>query len=88
MAGDTDQFSPFAVSSDVSYQFYSGTIDWDLGWASLISSSSYTELEQHHLEDGTLAFGLPSFLVEDIPQDKFTQEVRLASRTAKDRSNG
>ncbi|HYD86133.1 MAG TPA: TonB-dependent receptor [Vitreimonas sp.] len=79
VAGETDQFSPFAVSSDVSYRILNGTIDWDLGWASLISSTSYSELEQHHLEDGTLAFGLPSFLVEDIPQDKTTQEVRLAS---------
>lgn len=79
VAGDTDQFSPFAVSSDVTYRIYNGTVDWDLGWASLISSTSYSELEQHHLEDGTLAFGTPSYLVEDIPQDKFTQEVRLAS---------
>lgn len=79
VAGETDQFSPFAVSSDVTYRILNGTIDWDLGWASLISSSSYSELEQHHLEDGTLAFGTPSFLLEDIPQDKFTQEVRLAS---------
>ena len=78
-AGDTDQFSPFDVTSDVTYRILNGTIDWDLGWASLISSTSYSELEQFHLEDGTLAFGLPSFLVESIPQDKVTQEVRLAS---------
>lgn len=79
VAGETDQFSPFDVTSDITYNILNGTIDWDLGWASLISSSSYTELKQHHLEDGTLAFGTPSFLVESIPQDKFTQEVRLAS---------
>lgn len=79
VAGDTDQFSPFSVSSDVTYRILNGTIDWDLGGVSLISSTSYSELEQAHLEDGTLAFGLPSFLDEDIPQDKFTQEVRLAS---------
>jgi iron complex outermembrane receptor protein len=79
VAGDTDQFSPFDVTSDVTYRILNGTIDWDLGWASLISSTSYSELEQFHLEDGTLAFGLPSFLVESIPQDKVTQEVRLAS---------
>lgn len=79
VAGETDQFSPFSVYSDVTYRIFNGTIDWDLGWASLTSSSSYSELEQHHLEDGTLAFGTPSFLDESIPQDKFTQEVRLAS---------
>jgi outer membrane receptor protein involved in Fe transport len=79
VAGDTDQFSPFDVTSDVTYRILNGTIDWDLGWASLISSTSYSELEQFHLEDGTLAFGLPSFLVESIPQDKVTQEIRLAS---------
>lgn len=79
VADDTDQFSPFGVSSDVTYRIYNGTIDWDLGWASLTSSSSYSELDQYHLEDGTLAFGTPSYLVEIIPQEKFTQEVRLAS---------
>lgn len=79
VAGDTDQFSPFSVYSDVTYRIFNGTIDWDLGWASLVSSTSYSELEQHHIEDGTMAFGILSFLVEDIPQDKFTQEVRLAS---------
>ncbi|MGH6951821.1 MAG: TonB-dependent receptor, partial [Vitreimonas sp.] len=79
VAGETDQFSPFDVTSDVTYNILNGAIDWDLGWASLVSSSSYSELKQHHLEDGTLTFGLPSHLVESIPQDKFTQEVRLAS---------
>ena len=79
VAGDTDQFTPFNVTSDVSYSIYNGTVDWNLGWASLVSSTSYSELHQNHLEDGTLAFGLPSHLVETIPQDKFTQEVRLAS---------
>lgn len=79
VAGDTDQFSPFDVSSDVTYRILNATVDWELGWASLVSSTSYSELEQFHLEDGTLAFGTPSYLVESIPQDKFTQEVRLAS---------
>jgi outer membrane receptor protein involved in Fe transport len=79
VAGDTDQFSPFGVFSEVTYRIFNGTIDWDLGWASLTSSTSYSELDQHHLEDGTLAFGLPSYLDEVIPQDRFTQEVRLAS---------
>jgi outer membrane receptor protein involved in Fe transport len=77
--GDTDQVSPFDVTSDVTYNIFNGTIDWDLGWASLVSSTSYSELHQNHLEDGTLAFGIPSFLQENIPQDKTTQEVRLAS---------
>lgn len=79
VAGETDQFSPFSVSSDVTYRILNATLDWDLGWASLTSSTSYSELEQQHLEDGTLAFGTPSFLDENIPQDKVTQEVRLAS---------
>jgi iron complex outermembrane recepter protein len=77
VAGDTDQFSPFDVRSEVSYLILNGTIDWDLGFASLVSSTSYSELEQHHLEDGGPGSGI--FLVEDIPSDKFTQEVRLAS---------
>jgi outer membrane receptor protein involved in Fe transport len=79
VAGETDQFSPFSVSSDVTYRILNATIDWDLGWASLTSSSSYTELELQNFKDGTLAFGTPSFLDQNIPQDKFTQEVRLAS---------
>jgi outer membrane receptor protein involved in Fe transport len=51
-----------------------GTVDWDLGWASLVSSTSYGELDQHRLQGSNL-----QRLDQDVLQDKFTQEVRLAS---------
>jgi outer membrane receptor protein involved in Fe transport len=79
VAGDLDQSRPFSQMTDVSYHIYNGTIDWDLGFASLISSSSYSELDQTRQLDGTMAFGLSSFLANDVTQEKFTQEVRLVS---------
>ncbi len=79
VGGDLDQYRPFSELSEIDYRIYNGTVDWDLGFASLISSSSYSELGQYRESDGTLAFGLPSFLANDVTQEKFTQEVRLVS---------
>jgi outer membrane receptor protein involved in Fe transport len=79
VAGGLDQFRLFSEKSDITYRIYNGTADWDLGWASLASSTSYSELEQHRQLDGTLQLRLSSFLANDVSQDKFTQEMRLVS---------
>ena len=44
------------------YDIYNGTIDWDLGWASLLSSTSYSELDQDYVQDDTTVAigGFPS----------------------------
>lgn len=79
VAGETDQTRLFSESTDTTYRLYNGTIDWDLGWASLISASSYNQLEQFSLIDSTVAFGAPALITSDLTLDKFTQEVRLTS---------
>ncbi|MFT3728836.1 MAG: TonB-dependent receptor [Terricaulis sp.] len=79
VAGDTDQQRALNESNDVIYNVFNGTVDWDLGWASLTSSSSYNELNQGDRLDSTAAFGLASFIGADMDQNKFTQEFRLAS---------
>ncbi len=85
----------FPDSSDVDYRLYNGTVDWDLGFASLTSATSYGILDQAQKIDGSvglrrLVTGLYSafagnmvplgvFTDQLIKQEKFTQEVRLAS---------
>ncbi|MDP3368483.1 MAG: TonB-dependent receptor [Brevundimonas sp.] len=79
VAGDLDQFRLFSEQSDVTYRLYNATVDWDLNWADLVSSTSWSELEQYRELDGTLQVGLPSFLGNNLSQEKFTQEIRLVS---------
>ncbi|NWG45048.1 MAG: TonB-dependent receptor [Alphaproteobacteria bacterium] len=62
-------------------EFYSGVIDWDLGWASLVSATSYID---HELD---FVAGVPSGFF-DVVNDSlfhttsFAQEVRLVSDDA------
>ena len=76
------------------YRVYNGTIDYDLGFATLLSSTSYARLKQVFRLDGTPQFG-PLLTIAfgggtrplGLQQDqltgfkKFTQEFRLASPT-------
>ncbi len=71
------------------YRIYNGTIDYDLGSAHLLSSSSWSSLDQANVEDAsglyggllTSIFGTPlgADVVQAIGQRRFTQEVRIAS---------
>ncbi len=79
VAGDLEQYRSFNEISNVTYRIFNGTVDWDLGFASLVSSSSYSELEQYRQLDGELALLPSSFLGNNVTQNKFTQEVRLVS---------
>lgn len=67
------------------YEHYGLTLDYDLGFASLISATSYTDMEKFTLEDYTLRFlpvgspalGYHAHINQDI---RFvTQELRLTS---------
>jgi iron complex outermembrane recepter protein len=70
-------------------KFYSGTVDWDLGFADLVSATSWSRLSSEQTLDETLAFGefptelgLPSGLSNAVLQfdlRKLTQELRLTS---------
>jgi outer membrane receptor protein involved in Fe transport len=83
VGGELNQTRSFSEEADTTYRVFNGTADWDLGWASLVSSSSYNELDQHRLLDTTAAYGAifggPSFINQMLTQDRFTQETRLAS---------
>jgi len=78
--------------SDVRYRVYSGVVDWDLGFASLVSATSYSTLRQTFRADLTTAFGpiiqgalgVPNNFYQDQTTrvKRLTQEVRLQSGPA------
>ena len=79
--------------TDIEYRVYSATIDWNLGAASLLSSTSYSNFQEDLQRDEdlllapaiTFIYGdavdrpLGSILRQTTGTDKFTQELRLAS---------
>ncbi|HLI17573.1 MAG TPA: TonB-dependent receptor [Rhodanobacteraceae bacterium] len=76
---------------DARYRLYNITFDTDLGWAKLMSSSSYSTLDAVTNVDATpllylgpQANGQPYGTLEQatIPQTKATQEFRLSSPTS------
>ncbi|HEX3423049.1 MAG TPA: TonB-dependent receptor [Sphingomicrobium sp.] len=80
--------------TDTEYRVYNGTIDYDLGFASLLSSTSYGRLKQNFIVDGSpvygfyltnYVFGVPTGLQQNqfTGFKKFTQEVRLTSPSNK-----
>lgn len=77
-------------SKDVDY--YSATLNWDLGWGEFTSASSYSSMKTTQRQDASITFGsLFPLLTEGlVPEglslfdltlelDKWTQEFRLAS---------
>jgi outer membrane receptor protein involved in Fe transport len=75
--------------TDTNYRVYNGTVDYDFGFATLTSVSSYATQKQHIRTDLTtnlspiiqLYFGMPNYLFEaqNTNNQKFTQEFRLTS---------
>jgi len=75
--------------SDVDYRVFNGVFNYDLGIATLTSSSSYTELNQTKRDDATanlsglieavLGPANDLYLGQETNNRKYTQEVRLAS---------
>lgn len=74
---------------DVNYRVYNATLNWNLGWASLTSSTSTARQKQTYRDDATYnlsalinsVFGVENelYLGQNTNLKKFTQEVRLAS---------
>jgi len=71
--------------------FYTATLNWNLGWADFVSATSYSETESHVTTDATLVYGVlfPLFgapnpgistFTNDLKLYKTTQEFRLASK--------
>lgn len=77
IGGSLEHDRNFALPARALYRVHNITADWDLGWASLLSSTSYTEYENDSLKDATLFVG--GGLEDDFTSDKTTQELRLAS---------
>ena len=79
---------PFSKDVD----FYSATINWDVGWGNFISATGYSDTTTRQRQDSTLIYGefanmvlgLPapgsSYFDIDLDLTKFTQEFRLASK--------
>lgn len=78
--------------TDIAYRVYNGSADFDLGFATLTSSTSYSTLHQSLRDDLTVSYGNDLGLYDDatgpladiglIQQtntNRFTQEVRLSS---------
>ncbi|HJW45340.1 MAG TPA: TonB-dependent receptor, partial [Lysobacter sp.] len=75
-------------NKDVDY--YSATVNWDMGWADFVSATGYSESRSTFRQDATAAFGGLGALFAGAPGsasfdinldlDKFTQEFRLVSK--------
>ena len=75
--------------TDVRYRVYSAVVDADLGFASLVSATSYSSLSQSFRGDLTTQYGGLIELVFGVPNDfyqgqltrvrRFSQEIRLQS---------
>lgn len=69
----------------VKYRLYNGTVNWDFGFAELLSSTSYATQDVTLRDDLTVAYGaalgLPSDigLAQQTNLTKWTQELRLQS---------
>jgi iron complex outermembrane receptor protein len=77
--------------NDVDYRLYNATLDWDLGFGTLTSATSYNEFESPFRTDVTLLlseaieplFGPNEGVQEQTTKyDKVTQELRLASHSS------
>jgi iron complex outermembrane receptor protein len=81
------QFIP--ETSEIRYRLYSGVVDLDLGFANLVSATSYSTLAQDFIADLTPQFGGLIGAIFGVPNDfgqqqltnvkRFTQELRLQS---------
>lgn len=85
----------FPEFSRTDYRVYSGVVDWDLGFATLTSVTSHSELKTNNTQDitdqlgglGDAVYGSGGegpesagiYYPNQVRQKKFTQEVRLAS---------
>ena len=88
--GDLVQKRYAAEPLDIRYFLSSGVVNYDFGWATLVSATSYATLRESQINDLTTTYqpvlgpllGVPTIgIAFDIPikQSKVTQEFRLTS---------
>jgi iron complex outermembrane recepter protein len=75
--GDLKQGRVATEASTVRYRLYNATVNWDLGWAGLTSSSSYSTFDSPSIEDATALYG--TLVRPVLGEHRITQELRLAS---------
>lgn len=75
--GDLNQSHSYDQFNDVKYRQYNGTLDYDFGFATLTSVTSFDTFRQESLVEATNIYG--TSLGTDTDLDKFVQEVRLTS---------
>ena len=65
------------------FQFYSASLAYDLGFAEISSTTSYSSLDIHETSDASRVFGPIwgglAIFPSDLLQKKWTQEIRLTS---------
>lgn len=91
--GDGRSYNNYVPESyDIDLDYYSATIDYDFGAATLTSATTYSKTQSAQVQDASYAFGvlfplltggaiapgITPFLL-DLGLKKWTQEVRLAS---------
>lgn len=91
---ERERYERFPELNNVDYRVYGGNIDWNVGFATLSSVTSYAVQDQRQISDLTTnaarnlanVIYAPSapgsvglFFQNDIRLEKFTQELRLAS---------
>ncbi len=91
--GNGHSFNNYVPESyDVDLDYYSATIDYDFGAATLTSATTYSKTQSRQVQDASYAFGVLFPLLTggaidpgitpfslDLGLKKWTQEVRLAS---------
>lgn len=91
--GDGRSFNNFVPESfDVDLDYYSATLDYDFGAATLTSATTYSKTQSAQVQDASYAFGVLFPLLTggavppgitpfslDLGLKKWTQELRLAS---------
>lgn len=92
LAGDLTNNNYLAEPFRKEVEFYSASVNWDLGWSHLVSASSYTYTDTLQQQDASRTYGIlfPYISTFDaglsafdlhLKLRKFTQEVRLQSPT-------
>ncbi|NZA24792.1 TonB-dependent receptor [Luteimonas sp. SJ-92] len=84
-------WAPRPFSKDI--DLYALTLDWDLGWADVVSATGWSDTKTVDQIDSTLQFGEITNLLLGLPEpgssyarysldlEKFTQEFRLTSKS-------
>lgn len=85
LAGEREQSRLFDSPKDYAYRLYSAHVDMDLGYASLISVTSYSTFSLRRVDEFLAYehyFGVPFRAEQPVDQARLTQELRLQSTAA------